>query len=82
MNKSDLKKLIQEVINEIANTKTTQFGVPVTMLAKDINHPHDVIVLVDTNDESLKNSTATLNVETGSFDTLTIKVTVNPPKMN
>jgi len=76
MNKNQLKQLIREAITEAFGEKITPFGVPLTIKGEDIGHQHDVIVMIDSDNPSLQSAKAKINVNIGSFDTMTVHVTI------
>lgn len=76
MNKNQLKQLIRETITEVFGEKMTPFGVPLTIKGEDIGHQHDIIVMIDSDNPTLQSAKAKVNINIGSFDTMTIHVNI------
>lgn len=75
-----LKKLIKTIIIESLQSFVVnlQFGSPKTIDGKLLGHDHNFVFLVDSDDPSLHNASAKVTIEKGSFNTLSVKVTVIP----
>lgn len=54
----------------------TPFGVPLTVKGKDIGHQHDIIVMIGSENPTLQLAKAKVNINIGSFDTMTIRVNI------
>ena len=77
MNINNLKKLVKETIAEVLGENKTyaiSMDQPLVIKGTDINHPHDIVVALDTKNQNLAGIKATATVQKGAFDTVSIKI--------
>jgi len=74
---NNLKKLVKETIAEVLGenkTYTVSMTQPLIIKGTDINHPHDIIIGLDTQNQNLAKVKANVSVQKSSFDAISIKL--------